>query len=114
MSAPSKKLVDRIVEDRISFLFELLKKKPLHHIPKTFKEKYNIELWMDELEKVYPYWRPWSNKAFWATMSDLKGSVCKDEFLKIIERIEEQTEKDVVDFIYKHWKQYEKQKQDQK
>lgn len=107
MNPPSKDLVTEITKDRIKFLFKLMKEHPLHEIPEIFREKYKIDIYLSELEVLYPYWRKWKTLSFWSILKRIESEPpekIQRDWAEIYRRITGKTNEDVVEFIYHHWK----------
>lgn len=94
-------LVQRVTEDRISHLFRLFEKHPIHQVYKIFKDRYNVGISLSDLEKIYNIWYADRRYANSVPLKVLR----KTEWWPPIElKIRNQTAQDLSNFIYNHWR----------
>lgn len=105
MNTSANLVVERIVNDRVQFLFTLLKTHPIHEIPDIYEKEYDISIATCDLEKIYQAWRSVKTYSFSHQLETVKKKA--DCWSQVIGRIKKQTISDVADFIYMHWKEHQ-------
>lgn len=107
---PASRLVEKVTKDKLRALISLLETHPIHKVSGLSKKVIGVSLNRLQCQKIYDLHFENNNKhsVKWTSGQVLKN----EEFNDIVTLIKERCSDEIADFIYHHWKQFEKMKKE--
>jgi len=107
---PASKLVEKVTKDKLRALISLLETHPIHKASRLSKKVTGVSLHRSKCQKIYDLHFENNSKhsVSWTSEQVFKNA----EFNDIITLIKERSSDEITDFIYHHWRRFEKMKKE--